>query len=198
MRRYREHGVDFLSVIKGGLDSDARLADAIPSMGTPSAPFLDFAGEVRRALDVPVMHAAAHRRRRHRPPRHPRGPARPGRDDPRRSWPTRTWWPRSPAARRTGSGRASAPSYCLDAIYESGDAKCIHNPATGREQTLPHVVGPAPSGAASAPSSSAPAPPGSRRRGCSASAATTSSLMEAADRPGGQVLLAASGRGAAT
>ena len=33
-------------------------------------------------------------------------------------------------------------NYCLDAIYQSGDAKCIHNPATGREQTLSHVVPP--------------------------------------------------------
>ena len=35
-------------------------------------------------------------------------------------------------------------NYCLDAIYQSGDAKCIHNPATGREQTLPHVDRPRP------------------------------------------------------
>ena len=27
-------------------------------------------------------------------------------------------------------------NYCLDSIYQSGDAKCIHNPATGRELTL--------------------------------------------------------------
>ena len=27
-------------------------------MGTPSAPFLDFAGEVKRAVDIPVMHAS--------------------------------------------------------------------------------------------------------------------------------------------
>jgi N-methyl-L-proline demethylase len=31
-------------------------------------------------------------------------------------------------------------SYCLDAIYDSGDAKCVHNPATGREQTVPHEI----------------------------------------------------------
>ncbi|OLT38010.1 hypothetical protein BJF82_13990 [Kytococcus sp. CUA-901] len=27
-------------------------------MGTPSAPFLDFAGEIRREVDIPVMHAS--------------------------------------------------------------------------------------------------------------------------------------------
>jgi hypothetical protein len=33
-------------------------------------------------------------------------------------------------------------SYCLDAIYDSGDTKSIHNPATGREGTLPHEIKP--------------------------------------------------------
>ena len=192
MRRYREHGVDFLSVIKGGLDSDARLAAAIPSMGTPTAPFLEFAGQVRRG-SRPARHARRpHRRRLHRPPRHPRRPPRPRRDDP-------------PAAGRPAPGGQGRPrrggpdpavrggvSYCLDAIYESGDAKCIHNPATGREQSLPHVVA---------------ATVGRRKRAVVVGAGPAGLeaarvlgerghdvvLMEAADRPGGQVLLAASG-----
>ena len=29
--------------------------------------------------------------------------------------------------------------YCIDRIYVGGDALCIHNPATGRERTMPHV-----------------------------------------------------------
>ena len=51
-------GLDFLSVIRGTIDSDATFAKVIPSMGTPSAPHLGFAGEIRRAVDVPVMHAS--------------------------------------------------------------------------------------------------------------------------------------------
>jgi NADPH-dependent 2,4-dienoyl-CoA reductase/sulfur reductase-like enzyme len=31
-------------------------------------------------------------------------------------------------------------NYCLDRIYQGGMAFCIHNAATGREQTMPHVV----------------------------------------------------------
>ena len=31
-------------------------------------------------------------------------------------------------------------TYCLDRIYEGYDALCIHNPATGREATMPHVI----------------------------------------------------------
>jgi 2,4-dienoyl-CoA reductase-like NADH-dependent reductase (Old Yellow Enzyme family) len=31
-------------------------------------------------------------------------------------------------------------TYCLDRIYQAGDALCIHNPATGRELTMPHTI----------------------------------------------------------
>jgi NADPH-dependent 2,4-dienoyl-CoA reductase/sulfur reductase-like enzyme len=31
-------------------------------------------------------------------------------------------------------------NYCIDRIYQGGDALCLHNPATGREQTMPHVI----------------------------------------------------------
>ena len=30
--------------------------------------------------------------------------------------------------------------YCLDRIYEGGGTLCIHNAATGREATMPHVI----------------------------------------------------------
>jgi N-methyl-L-proline demethylase len=31
-------------------------------------------------------------------------------------------------------------TYCLDRIYEGGEALCIHNAATGREGAMPHVI----------------------------------------------------------
>ncbi|MGO4842198.1 NAD(P)-binding protein, partial [Rhizobiaceae sp. 2RAB30] len=31
-------------------------------------------------------------------------------------------------------------TYCLDRIYEGGEALCIHNAATGREASMPHVI----------------------------------------------------------
>ena len=31
-------------------------------------------------------------------------------------------------------------TYCLDRIYQGGMALCIHNPATGREETVPHTI----------------------------------------------------------
>jgi NADPH-dependent 2,4-dienoyl-CoA reductase/sulfur reductase-like enzyme len=33
-------------------------------------------------------------------------------------------------------------TYCLDRIYEGYEALCIHNPATGREAAMPHVIRP--------------------------------------------------------
>jgi len=35
-------------------------------------------------------------------------------------------------------------TFCLDRIYAAGEALCIHNPATGRELTMPHDIAPAP------------------------------------------------------
>ena len=80
-------------------------------------------------------------------------------------------------------------TYCLDRIYEGNDAVCVHNPATGREATMPHiitrgtgprrkvvVVGAGPGGLEAARVAS--------ERGHEVV------LFEAADRPGGQVLLA--------
>jgi N-methyl-L-proline demethylase len=49
---------DFLNIIRGRIDTDAALTRVIPITGMPSAPHLDFAGEVRAATGVPVFHAA--------------------------------------------------------------------------------------------------------------------------------------------
>src|SRR5690606_35719158 len=49
---------DFLSIIRGHIDTDAALTDVIPITGMRSAPHLDFAGEVRAATKFPVFHAA--------------------------------------------------------------------------------------------------------------------------------------------
>ena len=64
-------------------------------------------------------------------------------------------------------------NYCLDRIYQGGAAYCIHNPATGRELTMPHDIATAAGGRRS--SSSARAPAVWRRRASPRSAATRSS-----------------------
>ena len=142
LRAYIEDGIDFLSVIRGTIESDATLAKVIPSMGTPSAPFLDFAGEIKRRLDVPVMHAS-----RIADVATARHAVREGLLDLVGMTRAQIADPHLVAKVAAGDEDRIRPcvgaNYCLDAIYESGDAKCIHNPATGREQTLPHTVPPA-------------------------------------------------------
>src|SRR5258708_6207601 len=50
--------VDFINIIRGHMDTDAALTKVIPIIGMPSAPHLNFAGEIRAATRFPVFHAA--------------------------------------------------------------------------------------------------------------------------------------------
>ncbi|WP_405804902.1 FAD-dependent oxidoreductase [Streptomyces sp. NBC_01187] len=141
-RRYIADGIDFVSTIRGSIESDAALARAIPSMGTPSAPFLEFTAEVKRRLDVPVMHAG-----RIADVATARHAVREGMLDLVGMTRAQIADPHLVAKVAAGAEDRIRPcvgaSYCLDAIYDSGDTKCIHNPSTGRELQLPHTVPPA-------------------------------------------------------
>ena len=81
-------------------------------------------------------------------------------------------------------------SYCLDRIYINSEALCIHNVATGRESTMPHVIL-----KSSNPSKRVvvvgAGPAGLEAARVSASRGHAVTLFEASDRPGGQVVLAA-------
>ncbi|WP_272914495.1 FAD-dependent oxidoreductase [Ornithinimicrobium cavernae] len=190
LRRYVADGIDFLSVIRGTIDRDATLARVIPSMGTPAAPFLDFAGEIRHAVQVPVMHAS-----RISDVATARHAVRAGLLDLVGMTRAQLADPYLVAKLAAGEEDRIRPcvgaNYCLDAIYESGDAKCLHNPATGREGELPHrirrstgprrravVVGAGPAGLEAA-----------RVLGERGHQVV---VFEAADTPGGQLRLAAS------
>lgn len=132
-------GVDFLSVIRGHIDTDQGLIRVIPPMGTPSAPHLDFVGTVRAALDVPVMHAS-----RIADVATARYAVRNGLVDLVGMTRAQIADPHLVAKIMAGEEHRIRPcvgaSYCLDAIYQDGAAKCVHNPSTGRELTLPHTV----------------------------------------------------------
>jgi 2,4-dienoyl-CoA reductase-like NADH-dependent reductase (Old Yellow Enzyme family) len=187
-----EGRLDFLSVVRGTIESDAHLAQVIPSMGTPSAPFLEFVGEIRREVGVPVMHAG--RIGDVATARHALrdglldlvGMTRPQMAD-----------PHLVAKVARGEEDRVRPcvgaSYCLDAIYESGDAMCIHNPATGRERQLPHeivAVSPRPRRAVVVGAG----PAGLEAARVLGARGHDVVLLEAADVPGGQVRLAATAR----
>ncbi|MFD2191656.1 FAD-dependent oxidoreductase [Pistricoccus aurantiacus] len=131
--------LDFFSVIRGHIDSDAGLAEVIPNMGAPAAPHLAFAGEVRRATQLPILHAA-----RINDVATARYALREGLLDLVGMVRAHMAEPNITKLIEAGEEERIRPcvgaGYCIDGIYENGAAYCIHNPATGREQTLPQVI----------------------------------------------------------
>jgi N-methyl-L-proline demethylase len=142
-RRLKDSGlVDFLNIIRGHIDTDAALTDVIPVQGMKSAPHLDFAGEIRAATKFPTFHAA----------RIPdvataRHAISSGKLD--MVGMTRAHMADPHIVRKIIEGREHdirpcvGATYCLDRIYQGGEAYCIHNPATGRELKMPHDIQPA-------------------------------------------------------
>ncbi|MFP7569952.1 FAD-dependent oxidoreductase [Marivita sp. S2033] len=142
-RRFAASGkVDFLNVIRGRIHTDPALTDVIPVQGMKSAPHLDFAGEVRKATGMPTFHAA----------RIPdvataRHAVSAGLLD--MVGMTRAHMADPHIVQKIVEGREDdirpcvGATYCLDRIYQAGDALCIHNPATGRELSMPHRIAPA-------------------------------------------------------
>ena len=132
-------GIDFFSVIRGFIDTDAELAGLIPPMGTPAAPHLEFAGWVKKNVDVPVMHAA-----KIGDVETARYAITEGLVDlvgMTRALLADPQIPRKIAAGQTDLIRPCVgANACIDGIYTSGSAYCIHNPSTGRELQLPHQV----------------------------------------------------------
>ncbi|HKT00808.1 MAG TPA: FAD-dependent oxidoreductase [Rugosimonospora sp.] len=132
-------GVDFISVIKGFIDTDAELAQVIPPMGTPAAPHLEFAGWVKKNVDVPVMHAA-----RIGDVATARYAIAEGLVDLVGMTRALMADPYLPDKVATGLSDRIRPcvgaNMCIDGIYASGAAYCVHNPSTGRELRLPHRV----------------------------------------------------------
>ncbi|SAK85606.1 NADH:flavin oxidoreductase [Caballeronia hypogeia] len=143
-KRLKDSGlIDFLNVIRGHLDTDAGLTDVIPVMGMQSAPHLDFAGEIRRATDFPTFHAA-----RIQDVATARFAIESGKVDMigmTRAHMTDPHIVRKIIERREEDIRPCVgANYCLDRIYQGGAAYCIHNPATGRELSLPQTIARAP------------------------------------------------------
>ena len=180
--------VDFLNVVRGHIDTDAGLTDVIPVQGMRNAPHLDFAGEIRKATGFPTFHAA-------KIPDVPtaRHAIAAGLLD--MVGMTRAHMADPHLVRKIMEGREDdirpcvGANYCLDRIYQGGLAFCLHNAATGREETMPHdvpraaerrrvtIVGAGPAGLEAAR--------------VAAERGHDVTVFEAADEPGGQVRLTA-------
>ncbi|HMR54245.1 MAG TPA: NADH:flavin oxidoreductase [Amaricoccus sp.] len=139
-RRLKASGlVDFLNVVRGHIDTDAGLTDVIPVQGMRSAPHLDFAGEIRAATDFPTFHAA-----KIQDVATARHAIASGKLDMVGMTRAHMADPHIVAKILAGEEDRIRPcvgaNYCLDRIYQGGAAFCLHNPATGRELTMPHAV----------------------------------------------------------
>ncbi len=139
-RRLKESGlIDYLNVIRGHIDTDPGLTDVIPIQGMASAPHLDFAGEVRAATDFPTFHAA--KIQDVATARHAIAAGKVDMIGMTRAHMTDPHIVRKIIEKREDDIRPCVgANYCLDRIYQGGLAFCIHNAATGREETMPYVV----------------------------------------------------------
>jgi len=131
--------LDFLNVIRGRIHTDPAMTDIIPVQGMANAPHLDFAGEVKKATGMPTFHAA----------KIPdvataRHAIKNGLLD--MVGMTRAHIADPHIVRKIMQGREQdirpcvGATYCLDRIYQAGEALCMHNAATGRELTMPHDI----------------------------------------------------------
>jgi 2,4-dienoyl-CoA reductase-like NADH-dependent reductase (Old Yellow Enzyme family)/thioredoxin reductase len=188
-RHLKDEGlVDFLNVIRGRVHSDAELSKVIPLQGTPAAPHLDFAGRIKADVGLPTFHAA----------RIPdvataRHAVAAGHLD--MVGMTRAHMADPHLVQKIVEGREDdirpcvGATYCLDRIYQGGEALCIHNAATGRELTMPHVINATDRARKIVIVGAGPG--GLEAARVAAMRGHDVTVFEAADQPGGQIRLTA-------
>ena len=179
--------IDFINVIKGHVDTDEGLSHVIPNMGSPSGPHLEFTSAVRSELKLPVIHAA-----RIADVATARHAVASGCVD--LVGMTRAHMADPHIVRKIIDAKEDqirpcvGAGYCIDRIYEGYEALCIHNPATGREETIPHVVSMTQKSKKVVVVGAGPA--GLEAARVCAERGHEVVLFEATDQPGGQVLIA--------
>ena len=152
----------------------------------PSAPHLDFAGEIRAATNFPTFHAA--RIQDVATARHAIASGKLDMVGMTRAHMTDPHIVRKIVEKREDDIRPCVgANYCLDRIYQGGAAYCIHNAATGRETTMPHEI--AKAGRRKKVVVVGAGPGGLEAARVAAERGHDVVVFEAADEPGGQVRL---------
>lgn len=189
-RKFVDSGmIDFLNVNISAVDSDEGLSKAIPTMGTPTAPHMDLVREVKETFGLPVFHAS--RINDFATARHA---IESGAMDMVGMTRSHMADPHIVAKMMRGEEDRIRPcvgaGYCIDQIYQIGYALCLHNPATGREKTVPHVVAKSDTPGKKAVVVGA-GPGGLEAARVLAARGHTVVLFEATEQTGGQVVTAA-------
>lgn len=180
--------VDYMNINRGRIHTDPAMTDMIPIQGMKSAPHLDLAGRLKAEVGLPTFHAA----------RIPdvataRYAVASGQLD--MVGMTRAHMADPHIVQKIVEKREDdirpcvGATYCLDRIYQGGMALCIHNPATGREETMPHSIAPAATAKKVVVVGAGPA--GLEAARVAAERGHRVVVFEAADQPGGQVRLTA-------
>jgi NADPH-dependent 2,4-dienoyl-CoA reductase/sulfur reductase-like enzyme len=181
--------IDFINIVKGSIATDEALSHVIPGLGTPLGPGLELAGRFRERLSLPVFHAA-----RIADVATARYAIAEGLVD--MVGMMRAHMADPHIVRKLEAGEADrirpcvGASYCLNRIYVGLDGLCIHNVATGREETVPQLTV-ASTGPRRTVVVVGAGPAGLEAARVAAERGHRVILLEAASDPGGQIRLAA-------